>query len=158
MIKRRKLLQSLGLGGAFGMGTLGWRNVLADESAPKRMILLNHNHGVTYDTWKIHPQEQSTAHDWELDLMTLTEENFSRALSPLYAHRQRMLMLDGISLATAELDMDGFRHETGWIQSWTGNWVSMNSDGFSSSDGIGANSASLDQLVASHIARGDRRR
>ena len=154
MIKRRHFLQSLGAG--MGISGLSLRQSWADELAPKRMVVINHNHGVTYDTWKIHPANMSTGHDWELNLTDLGPDEFSEALSPLYAHRNRMLMLDGLSQATAELDMDGFRHETGWIQSWTGNWVSMQSDGFSSSDGIGANSASLDQLVAAHVARRDR--
>ena len=53
MINRRRFLHSaLGMGGAgVAMGTLGWRAALAapDGDAPKRMILINHNHGWTYD-------------------------------------------------------------------------------------------------------------
>ena len=140
------------------MGALGWRAALAnpDGETPKRMILLNHNHGWTYDSWKMNPAGLSAADDWDADLTSLEPGEFSQPLAPLYDHRHRLLALDGISLATAELDMDGFRHETGWIQSWTGNWVSMNSDGFFGSDGLGANSASLDQLVAAQISRSDR--
>jgi hypothetical protein len=61
-----------------------------------------------------------------------------------------MLPIDGLSLATAELDMDGNRHDTGWIHSWTGGWVDF------SGEDSGASSASLDQRVAAHIARSDR--
>jgi len=157
MIKRRRFLQSLGVGGAgIGLGGLSVRQALADEIAPKRLIVINHNHGVTYDTWKIHPDNLPTSHDWECNLTDLGMDEFSEALLPLYEHRHRMLMLDGLSQATAELDMDGFRHETGWIQSWTGNWVSMTTGGFIDDSGMGAQSASLDQLVAAHIARRDR--
>ncbi|MBM74474.1 MAG: hypothetical protein CMK59_03665 [Proteobacteria bacterium] len=157
MISRRRFLKTLG-GAGLGLGTLGWRNALAnfDEEAPKRLIIINHNHGWTYDTWKMHTQTLSSTTDWERDLWALDASQFSTALSPLYDHRHRLLALDGISLVTAELDMDGFRHETGWIQSWTGNWTSMTGSGFLSDDGLGAQSASLDQLVAAHISRTDR--
>ena len=80
--------------------------------------------------------------------MALSE--FSEALAPLYPHRERMLALDGLSLATAELDMDGNRHDTGWVQAWTGDWAD-----FSYSD-TRSQSMSLDQIVARKLARADR--
>jgi len=61
-----------------------------------------------------------------------------------------MVALDGLSLASAEADIDGYRHAKGWIHAWTGNTVRF--DG----DVIGARSASIDQIVANHIARDDR--
>ena len=61
-----------------------------------------------------------------------------------------MLALDGLSLATAELDIGGNRHDRGWIHAWTGN----NAD-FAARD-TRSTSASLDQLVAAHTARADR--
>ena len=157
MMNRRQLLKMLG-GTGFGLGTLNWRNALAnfDDESPKRLILINHNHGWTYDSWNMHTQDLSSTTDWERDLWSLNRSDLSPALAPLYDHRQRILALDGLSMVTAELDMDGFRHETGWIQSWTGNWTSMTASGFVSDDGLGAQSASLDQLVAAHIARSDR--
>ena len=62
----------------------------------------------------------------------------------------RVIALDGLSLATAELDLEGNRHDKGWVHAWTGN----NAD-FTSSD-TRSTSPSLDQLVAGHIARTDR--
>jgi hypothetical protein len=75
---------------------------------------------------------------------------WSAPLAPLFPFRERLLIPDAFSLATAELDMDGNRHDTGWIQAWTGNNVDF------SSAASGATSASLDQLVAAEIARVDR--
>jgi hypothetical protein len=87
---------------------------------------------------------------WEISLADLPVESWSKPLAPLYAHRARMLAFDGMSLATAELDMDGNRHDTGFVQAWTGNWVD-----FGSTEAR-AQSASLDQIVAAEIARADR--
>jgi hypothetical protein len=61
-----------------------------------------------------------------------------------------MLALDGLSLATAELDMDGNRHDTGWVHAWTGDWAD-----FSGTD-TRTWSPSIDQLLTSHMARPDR--
>ena len=85
-----------------------------------------------------------------LDLKSLHPSELSAPLAPLHAHRHRLLVLDGLSLATAELDAGGNRHDRGWIHAWTGN----NAD-FSERD-TRSTSASLDQLVAAHVARPDR--
>ena len=58
--------------------------------------------------------------------------------------------VDGLSLASAELDVDGNRHDTGWIHAWTGGAAV-----FSTSESR-ATHASLDQLVAEEVARTDR--
>ncbi len=87
---------------------------------------------------------------WSLDLTSLDENDLSAPLAPLHPHRRRLLVLDGLSLATAELDAGGNRHDRGWIHAWTGN----NAD-FSARD-TRSTSASLDQLVAAHVARPDR--
>jgi len=96
------------------------------------------------------PTGMSDAEPWTLDLSTLAENELSRPLAPLYRHRRRLLALDGLSLATAELDSGGNRHDRGWIHAWTGN----NAD-FAARD-TRSTSASIDQLIARHIARPDR--
>ena len=154
MMNRRTLLKGIGMAGvAGGLGRYGFRSHQAqaeEGEAPKRLIIISHCHGWPYDSWKMRPEGKDEKTSWELPLDALSEEEFSQPLAPLYRHRQRMLALDGISLATAELDMDGNRHDTGWVQAWTGNWVN-----FGSSDAR-ATSLSLDQQVAAHIARPDR--
>ena len=56
----------------------------------------------------------------------------------------------GLSLASAELDLDGNRHDTGWIHAWTG----ANAD-FSGAD-TRSTVASIDQRIAREISRNDR--
>lgn len=153
MMERRQFLRGLGLTGLAGAAGLGItpRGATATEGeAPKRLILISHCHGWPYESWKMRPAGVSESTPWEVNLSELSAAEFSQPLAPLYAHRERLLALDGLSLATAELDMDGNRHDTGWVQAWTGNWVN-----FGASDAR-STSASVDQLVAERIARIDR--
>ncbi len=154
MIDRRRFLQRMGAAGlATGLSGLGLQNLFAQQAegeAPKRLIIISHCHGWPYESWKMRPAGLTEGTAGEVSLKDLPIEAFSQPLAPLYAHRERLLALDGLSLATAELDVDGNRHDTGWVHAWTGNWAD-----FSGTD-TRATSASLDQLVAAHIARGDR--
>lgn len=156
-MRRRTFLSRLGLGTAACFSPLAIRSSWADgNEPPKRLLILSHNHGWTYETWKMRPAGLDSTQRWDVDLNGLEVTDFSGPLAPLYSHRQRMIAIDGLSLATAELDMDGFRHETGWVQAWTGNWGAFNGSAFLSQTGLGAMSASLDQIVAAHVARPDR--
>ncbi|HCE03903.1 MAG TPA: hypothetical protein DEQ98_11755 [Acidobacteria bacterium] len=151
MISRRYLLQLSGLtalGAALPGGTL--RAFAQPAEPPRRLIVISHCHGWPYSEWKIRPTGRSEDEPWELGLDGLPQSEFSRPLAPLYAHRHRLLVLDGLSLATAELDVGGNRHDRGWIHAWTGN----NAD-FAARD-TRSTSPSLDQLVAAQIARPDR--
>ena len=121
-----------------------------EGEAPKRLLVIGHCHGWPYDAWKMRPEGLDLSTPWRVPLAGLSEAEFSQPLAPLYAHRSRLLALDGLSLATAELDMDGNRHDTGWVQAWTGSWAD-----FSSGD-TGSTAPSLDQLVAERIARPER--
>ena len=76
------------------------------------------------------------------DLNAIDKADWSKPLAPFYPHRKRLLALDGLSLATAELDVDGDRHPKGWLQAWTGNWAYMDGSRYA------ARSPSLDQLIA----------
>ncbi len=149
-MKRREFLKVLGGTSALslcpGLGSLA----LADTSAPKRLLVLSHCHGWTYDTWKIRPEGSDLSTPWSLALTHLDDANWSETLLPLAPHRNRMVAIDGLSLATAELDMDGNRHDTGWVHAWTGNRAD-----FSATD-TKAVSASIDQIVAKAIARPER--
>ena len=153
MMRRRDFLAGLGLGGAgLGVGGLWMPGARASATpAPKRLLIISHCHGTPYDSWKMRPEGLAEDQEWEVDLAAMTPEEFSPILAPLYEHRSRMLCLDGLSLATAELDLDGYRHEKGWVHSWTGDWAFL-----TASDEIWAQSPSLDQLVAAEIARSDR--
>jgi hypothetical protein len=151
MISRRHLLQLGGLtalGAALPGSTL--RAFAPSPAPPRRLIVISHCHGWPYSAWKMRPTGRSEDESWALDLKSLPRDAFSRPLAPLYEHRHRVLALDGLSLATAELDIGGNRHDRGWIHAWTGN----NAD-FAARD-TRSTSASLDQLVAAHTAQPDR--
>jgi len=151
MFSRRQLLRLGGLtalGAALPDSTL--RVFAQGPAPPKRLVVISHCHGWPYSEWKMRPTGKSEDAPWTLDLQSLARSEFSRPLAPLYEHRHRVLALDGLSLATAELDAGGNRHDRGWIHAWTGN----NAD-FAARD-TRSTSASLDQLVAAHIARPDR--
>ncbi len=151
MISRRQALRIGGfgaLGAALPGGALtAWA---AQAAPPRRLVLISHCHGWPYETWKMRTEGASEAEPWELDLTRLDTSAFSQPLAPLFPHRRRVLALDGLSLATAELDAGGNRHDRGWIHAWTGNNAN-----FAARD-TRSTSASLDQFVAPHIARADR--
>ena len=151
MITRRNFLKALGASSAFaGSGLWSPFRAQAQSMAPKRLIVVSHCHGWPYDAWKIRPTGKSETETWTLEFSEMMESEFSQILAPLYRHRNRLVALDGLSLVTAELDMDGNRHDTGWVHAWTGNWAN-----FSSSD-TRSRSSSIDQLIAAQIARVDR--
>jgi hypothetical protein len=154
MMNRRALLKLLGVSGAYaGLAASDLGRILhaaSEQDAVRRLIVISHCHGWPYQSWKMRPGDHSHDTAWEVNLSGMSAEEFSAPLAPLYEHRNKMLILDGLSLATAELDMEGNRHDTGWVHAWTGN-----KPDFSTTD-TGAFSASLDQIVAGHIARSDR--
>ena len=150
-MRRRDFIK--GLGGLSALGLLpglGGSLAFAESEAPKRFLLLSHCHGWPYDSWKMHPSDTAlnVAQRWELS--SFGEAAWSQALRPLYRHRQRLNVIDGLSLASAELDLDGNRHDTGWIHAWTGAQAD-----FSGTDTRSV-SASIDQLIARSISRNDR--
>lgn len=150
-MRRREFLKFLGGAGALGlMPGLGGSWAMAEGDAPKRFLLLSHCHGWPYDAWKMHPRDVAlnVSQKWMLD--GFDESEWSQALRPLYRHRHRLNVLDGLSLSSAELDLDGNRHDTGWIHAWTGTKAD-----FSGTD-TRSTGASIDQLIARHIARTDR--
>ena len=151
-MKRRQFLNALGLAG-LGSSLAPWevaRAVNRSGAAPHRLIVISHCHGWTYDTWKLRPDGLDNSSPWEVDLTTLKLSEFSPVLSPLYDHRNRIIPIDALSLATAELDADGNRHDKGFVHAWTGGWVD-----FSTAEARGR-TASLDQLVARAVRRSDR--
>lgn len=154
-LNRRQFLKWLGVGCAtIGASSyVNMQRVLADQRntiPPRRLIVISHCHGWPYRSWRLRPSGLDTNKPWSIDLKTLSADQWSQPLAPLYAHRHRVLAIDGLSLASAELDVDGNRHDTGWIHAWTGNNVDF------SGSSTAAQSASIDQVIASHISRHDR--
>lgn len=148
---RRRFLSALGLAGAGAAVAPGLaRRAFAGGGSPKRLIVLSTGHGTVYDGWKMRPGGRPDGAIWESTLAGLSAAQFSRALAPLHAYRDRLTIFDGLSLATAERDLPGYRHEKGWIHAWTGAPVY-----FTGAD-LFSTTPSLDQLVARRISRADR--
>ena len=79
---------------------------------------------------------------WTTDLPT----QFSSALTPLEAWREKMIVVDGLALVSAELDNSGLRHELGQVHSLTGAKMELLS-------GVPLGTrASIDQQIADVIA------
>ena len=150
-INRRRFLQGLGLG-ASALYCSGIRQPAAAGTVtpPKRLIIVSSSHGSVYDQWKMNPYGLPEGATGEFSLNELGAEAFSRVFEPLYPHRRRMIALEGLSMASAELDLPGYRHEKGWIHAWTGGEVA-----FTGAD-LWSSKPSIDQLVARAIARDDR--
>ncbi|HCH62007.1 MAG TPA: hypothetical protein DFR83_04325 [Deltaproteobacteria bacterium] len=145
---RRQFLSAMGLGTA-GIAASG-RHALGASEVPKRLIILSTSHGTVYEGWKMRPRGRTGEQPFHEDLTGLSSSDFSRALEPLFPHRSRLQVLDGLSMTSAELDLAGYRHEKGWLHAWTGAWVY-----FTGSD-LFSTQPSIDQLVAAQIARPDR--
>jgi hypothetical protein len=118
--------------------------------APRRLLVVSHCHGWPYDGWRLRPPGLDDTTPFQLDLASVSRDELSAPLAELYEHRSRMIALDGLSLATAELDAEGNRHDKGWVHAWTGHNADFGSGSTRS------HAASLDQLVAAAIARPDR--
>ena len=150
MISRRHVLR---MGGLTALGAAvpdAALRAFAPTAPPRRLVVVSHCHGWPYEAWRLRPPGRPADEPWTLDLTRAAEDDLSRPLAPLHPHRRRLLALDGLSLATAELDTGGNRHDRGWIHAWTGG----NAD-FAARDTRSV-SPSLDQLVAAHVARADR--
>ena len=152
IVNRRRFLQALGLGAASTTLPFWMRGATADDTTgpPKRLIILSSGHGTVWQHWHMNPWGHPDGVQWQESLTGVAEADWSRALRPLYRHRDRLVAVDGLSMASAELDLPGYRHEKGWIHAWTGSWVHFTGDDLFST------APSLDQIVAAQIGRPDR--
>jgi hypothetical protein len=145
-VRRRALLG----GGAAALAatlfpSLGGR---AYGAAPKRLVLVWGHHGPFYDEWKMW-QGGAAGADWQYALDgggAPSQSAWSAPLRPLYPHRSRIIVLDGLGLLTAFRDADGpgNEHAKGQVHSLTGAMVA--------GDGV-AGGPSIDQVVAGSIQR-----
>lgn len=147
MIHRRQFLQSLGLGAAACALGVPAR---AQEAPIRRLLVVSTGHGNVHGSYRMDFGGLSDGAAWDRSLVDVPEAQWSQVLRPLHRHRQRLLALDGLSLTTCELDLDGYRHEKGWVGAWTGDFAWL-----TGSD-VHSRAPSLDQVVARAIGRPDR--
>lgn len=156
---RRQLLKALGLvpGALFlpsvGCGDLPESGQSPDDGTlPQRLIIFFSAHGTVHDAWEMHGIGGDTSQRWTSELGPLAEGDFSRILRPLHPWRDRITVLDGLALVSAELDPIFLPHTTGPAHSLTGTNALL----------VGgsplAGGRTLDQVVADHISRPDQLR
>ncbi|MEC7986892.1 MAG: DUF1552 domain-containing protein [Myxococcota bacterium] len=133
-MKRRTLLQTLPL------FTLAPRTLYAGPTdIPKRFLLFYTHHGLYRPAWMMSGDSDRV---WEANL----SDGLSDIFSPLSAYTDRMMVVDGLSLLSAEDDVDGLRHAIGQIHSTTGAATQLVGGAFTST------APSIDQLIAQAVA------
>ena len=151
MIGRRRMLAALGLaGGSLWLPSLSRRARAA--SPPTRFLLLYSAQGTVPWRWAANPEGLPDDQTWTSELSAWSETDFSDILAPLHPWRDRVSVVDGLALVSAEADGSGHRHERAQAHSLTGAdaaWVG----GFPY-----AGAATIDQRIADVVARPDRYR
>lgn len=153
-MSRRRFLQAAGLttaGGLF-LPSLFRRGARAagPTDPPMRLVIVFTEHGVPHSRWDMHrgnPVDQR----WEYPLAPLAETEFSEALRPLYRHRGKTTIIDGLALATAIADPYGDGHAKGWVAALTGGIARETIEDVKSN----AAKPSLDQLVGAAARAAD---
>lgn len=148
-VSRRALLRGgLGLGlGALCLPSLLSRAARAAAEEPvRRLLIVMTEHGTVYDRWRMRPGGLPEDEDWEVPLGDLAEADFSEILQPLHAHRDRLLVLDGIGNAVG-LVTGHNPHEEGHATALTGTLTQEIQNGLAHAQG-----PSIDQIVAGAIA------
>ncbi|MCY1011429.1 DUF1552 domain-containing protein [Nannocystis pusilla] len=147
-LRRRSFLGGLGLGlGALCLPSLLPRGARAEPPGPvKRLLMLMTEHGTVYQNWRMRPGNLPEDTDWEAPLGALGESDFSEILRPLHGFRDRLLVLDGVGMATGH--MTGINeHEEGHATCLTGTLAQPVDGGVALAAG-----PSIDQIVAGAVA------
>lgn len=139
-LRRRRLLQALGLGTA---SLFLPSRARAQTAPPKRLIVMFTQHGFVYDSWKMRPPGVSEAADFDVDLGSVDDGLFSPVLRPLTGFKDKLTVIDGLSMATAEADVLWNEHDKGVRHALTAKNI-VGDEGR-------AGGASLDQLVARQV-------
>jgi Protein of unknown function (DUF1552) len=105
-LKRRQLLQALGLG-AVSSVIRGERFAHADPPTfPSRIVLYVQPHGHIPNAWQMAIPNGPTDAFAELALTDLAQTDLSPTLQPLYAFRDRMIGIEGLSHTSALADIE----------------------------------------------------
>ncbi len=104
-IRRRQLLQAVGLG---GLSSLFHKSSVARAdgmSYPSRIVFYVQPHGHIPDAWNMAIPGGPTDQYAERSLLDLQPTDFSPTLQPLYAFRDRLLAIEGLSHTSALADI-----------------------------------------------------
>jgi len=143
-LQRRRFLQALGLGaGSLFLPSLRGRAQAA--TPPKRFVVVFTQHGFVYNSFRMRPAGTNDTADFDVPLAGIADGDFSRILRPLAPFKQKLLVVDGLSLASAEGDIAFNEHDKGTRGALTGAPLQQ------SNGTLGAGGASIDQLIAEQI-------
>lgn len=132
IVDRRRFLSALGLGaGSLLLPSLGWRSAAA-QTMPARLVFFITPHGTVPGRWNMR-QSGRDQEEYDFALGGLTTGQFSDILRPLHRHRDKLLIVDGLSRAVtyaeeyrvAEEGMSGDinRHHIGQAHLLTSTWA-----------------------------------
>ncbi len=152
---RRKLLAALGV----GAGSLLLPPVLSRRGSraladgpPPRIVFFFTMQGINYDTFHMRPDGLGEDSDWEVRLDGEESPVWSEILEPLEAIRDRVLVLDGLSVPTALAEENAVDpHAIGHVHT-----MSCRPTIPVGAAGAVSSGPSIDQIIASGIRRPDR--
>jgi hypothetical protein len=121
VLDRRRLLQAAGLtAGSMFLPSLG--RAQANDGPPKRLVIFFSELGFTRSEFEMRvpglPAEDTQ--DWEFDLTSMAEGEFSANLQPMWRHRQDLIALENLSAPIAMFDHHGDGHAKGFCAQLTG--------------------------------------
>ncbi len=158
-VDRRRFLTALGVGaGSLYLPSLlgrGARSAAQPPAPPKRLAFFITPHGMVPPTWQMR-DPASLTRDHEIDLRSLAESDFSRIFQPLHPLRNKLLILDNLTMATSIAESkrvrngighDGNEHHLGQAHLLTSTWSVQRSGATAIGGG-----RSLDQEIAAAVA------
>ncbi len=151
MMNRRQLLTALGLsaGGLF-LPSLGWRKGAKAQSstAPRRLVIFVSSHGAVPETWRM-PRDHTDFGDWEYPFDNSDPNSFSETLRPLHEHREKLLVIEGLSQMSTLGDYGTNNHNAATMHLLTGAMMVNDNN---------AGGPSVDQVIADHVKQTGRLR
>jgi hypothetical protein len=157
---RRQLLNMMGLtaGSLFLPSLVGDKKAYA-QGPQKRLFVFYTPHGPVNQRWqmrsngKVADYRSGAKPDASMEttfaLNSVPQTNWSQILAPLYAHRAKINVLEGLAMTSALLDVSTNNHNAGTSHSLTGAKM-VYPGGFKQEGGGGG--SSIDQIVADKIA------
>jgi hypothetical protein len=132
IVDRRRFLSALGMtAGSLILPSLPGRRALG-QASPKRVVFFITPHGTVPGRWHMR-QAGRDNEEYDYSLSGLGESEFSEILRPLHRHRDKLLVVDGLSrmvtyaeeYRVAELGYSGDinRHHIGQAQLLTSTWA-----------------------------------
>ena len=135
----------LGAGSLFLPSLLSASSARAQTTPPKRFVVVFTQHGFVYDSFKMRPGGVGEFAAIDVPFADVADNELSRVLRPLAPFKDRLLAIDGLSMASAEGDIAFNEHDKGTRHALTGAPIIAG-------DTVFAGGASIDQLIAQKIA------